>query len=77
MENVNTWYNDILTLRINKLEKYKKIGEFQREIDQLTTLRNKMSNECIDIEMEVQQLVGKIKATDPDFSFKKVIYSNE
>ena len=70
MANVDTWYNDILTLRINKLEKYKKIGELQREIDQLTTLRNKMSNECIDIEMEVQQLVGKIKATDPDFSFK-------
>ncbi len=77
MANVDTWYNDILTLRINKLEKYKKIGELQREIDQLTTLRNKMSNECIDIEMEVQQLVGKIKATDPDFSFKKVIYNNE
>jgi len=77
MENVDTWWRDIRVMRGNQAEKTEAIGKLQAEVDQNLKIINKLKNERFELEKEIHQLIGKIKATDPDFSFKKVIYSNE
>jgi len=77
MENVDTWWRDIRVMRGNQVEKTEAIGKLQAEVDQNLKIINKLKNERFELEKEIHQLIGKIKATDPDFSFKKVIYSNE
>jgi len=77
MANVDTWWRDIRVMRGNQAEKTEAIGKLQAEVDQNLKIINKLKNERFELEKEIHQLIGKIKATDPDFSFKKVIYSNE
>lgn len=69
MENVDTWWRDIRTLRGNQAEKTEVIGKLQVEVDQNLKIINKLKDERFELEKEIHQLIGMIKATDSEFKF--------
>lgn len=69
MENVDTWWRDIRTLRGNQAEKTEVIGKLQVEVDQNLKIINKLKDERFELEKEIQQLIGKIEVTDSEFKF--------
>lgn len=69
MENVDTWWRDIRTLRGNQAEKTEVIGKLQVEVDQNLKIINKLKDERFELEKEIHQLIGMIKVTDSEFKF--------
>ena len=69
MENVDTWWRDIRTLRGNQAEKTEVIVKLQVEVDQNLKIINKLKDEHFELEKEIHQLIGMIKVTDSEFKF--------
>lgn len=69
MADIEKLWENIIVLRGNQAEKNQAIGKLQIEVDQNLKIINKLKDERFELEKEIQQLVGMIKATNPDFKF--------
>jgi len=69
MADINELWRDIRVLRGNQAEKTQAIDKLQIEVDQNLRIINKLKDERFELEKEIQQLVGMIKAANPDFKF--------
>ena len=69
MADIEKLWENIRILRGDQAEKTQAIGKLQVEVDQNLKIINKLKDERFELEKEIQQLVGMIKATNPDFKF--------